>query len=188
MIAFYPETGTAEEWNAAYYRLEDYFRAHRVTNKVHQSQLILDLLQRAAARHALAPTEASPTRLALEEAYAEMDRWFQPLVSNPELPPHRASIMGRVSMQILDAPSRWPYAFLAPEREIPADFRMALKMSSVQSGPDLAVSRMVPRPLDVGPASESMEESWERLGHFSLALLVGLISLFAVAGFLYLSK
>ena len=34
MKTFFPQTGTDEEWNAAYYRLEDYLRALRVVNKV----------------------------------------------------------------------------------------------------------------------------------------------------------
>ena len=86
MNLFYPDTGTPEEWNAAYYRLEDYFRAHLVTNKIHQSQTILRLLRRAAVRHALEP-DKSPTKLALEETYAEIDRWFQQLSPDSEMPP-----------------------------------------------------------------------------------------------------
>ena len=40
-----------EPWNAAYVRVEDYLRAHRIHNRLHQSRLILQILERAARRH-----------------------------------------------------------------------------------------------------------------------------------------
>jgi hypothetical protein len=187
MKLYYPQTGTAEEWNAAYYRLEDYFRAHRVTNKVHQSQIILRLLQRAAARHAQSPQEP-PIKLALEEAYAEMDHWFARLISDPQVPPQRASAMGRVSMHLLDAPEKWPNLFLTPDGLIPDDFLAAMRDSSVRSGPDLSVSSMVPRPLDASPVSELLDETWERLSRLSVALLVGIVSLFIGAAVFYFAR
>jgi hypothetical protein len=185
MNAFDPPTGTVEEWNAAYYRLEDYLRAHHVTYKVHQSQIILRVLQRAAAQHALHPDQA-PTKLALEEAYAVMDQWFGRLL--PDEPESRASIIGRVSMSIIDATDRWPNVFLASEREIPTAFRTALSDVTLQSGPDLRVSSMVPRPLDSSPVAELIEESWERLGRMSLALLIGILGLFAAGAFFYFTR
>jgi len=39
-MAFRPKTGTMESWNAAYVRVEDYLRAHRIHNRLHQSRLI----------------------------------------------------------------------------------------------------------------------------------------------------
>jgi hypothetical protein len=182
MNAFYPQTGTVEEWNAAYYRLEDYLRAHDVSYKVHQSQIILRLLQRAAARHALQPQEA-PTKLALEEAYLVIDQWFGRLL--PDQPESRASIVGRVGWSMLDASERWPTIFLANDHEIPPEFRTALSEVTVQSGPDLRVSSMVPRPLDTSPVAELMDEHRERLGRMSLALLIGIMGLFAGAAFFY---
>ena len=43
-----PKTGTMEAWNAAYVRVEDYLRAHRIHNRLHQSRLIQKILERAA--------------------------------------------------------------------------------------------------------------------------------------------
>ena len=76
MNTFFPMTGSETDWNSAYYRLEDYFRAMRMVNKVHQSQIILHILERAAARHAKDPNQ-NPTALAMEEARALMDQWFE---------------------------------------------------------------------------------------------------------------
>jgi hypothetical protein len=40
MNTLFPLTGSETEWNAAYYRLEDYSRSLRFVNKVHQSQIL----------------------------------------------------------------------------------------------------------------------------------------------------
>src|SRR5579871_3203026 len=154
MNGFYPKTGSIEEWNAAYYRLEDYLRAHRLTYKLRQSQIILEVLQKAAVRHELDQSK-TPTQLALEEAYALIDQWFARLF--PEEPEARASMVGRVALYILDATERWPRVFLASDHDLSPAFREALSEITVQSGPDLRVSSMVPRALDASPASEPVQ-------------------------------
>ena len=58
--AFRPTTGSLEDWNQAFVRVEDYLRAHRIHNRLHASRLILKILSRAATRHA-----ASRARLRL---------------------------------------------------------------------------------------------------------------------------
>ena len=67
LSTFQPKSGTPEAWNAAYVRVEDYLRAHRIHNRLHQSRLILRILERAARRHAKNP-DLDPTTLAAEEA------------------------------------------------------------------------------------------------------------------------
>jgi hypothetical protein len=183
MTTFHPGTGTHEEWNAAYYRLEDYLRAHQVTNKLHQSQIILRLLRRAATRHEQNPNR-TPAQLALEEAHAVIDGWFQGLL--PDEPPARAPVIGRVSLYLTQAAARWPNVFLADHDVIPAEFKSALGQTIVQSGPDLRLTSMVPRPLDATDVATAEDEPWERLGRVSAAVLVGIIVLLAGAAFVYL--
>src|SRR4051812_30652917 len=72
---FRPRSGTMEEWNAAYVRVEDYLRAHRIHNRLHQSRLIEQVLEHAARRHEANPS-LSPTALAAAEVEAQMDLWF----------------------------------------------------------------------------------------------------------------
>jgi hypothetical protein len=50
-IDFSPSTGTQEEWNEAYARLADYFRAMRIHSRLHRTYLILETLRRAAKTH-----------------------------------------------------------------------------------------------------------------------------------------
>jgi hypothetical protein len=178
-----PQTGTVDEWNAAYYRLEDYLRAHQVTNKVHQSQIILKLLQHAAAKHALVQ-DKSPTQLAMEEAYALMDGWFERLL--PDEPPPRAPMVGRVGLSLIDATTRWPNVFLADDLEIPPELTAVLRQVMVQSGPDLRVSSMVPRPPDAESEEPLQPEPWDNVGRLSVAVLVGSMVLLLAGTLLYL--
>jgi len=141
MTTFFPNTGSETEWNAAYYRLEDYLRALHVVNKLHQSQIILRLLQAAAVRHA-ADSGQSPTTIALHEAQAAIDQWCERVLRQQE----RGWVNGRISLLITDAAEKWPALFLA--NEIPSDFERVMQESQVQAGPDLQVSSMVPRPID----------------------------------------
>jgi hypothetical protein len=181
---FQPQTGSPEEWDAAYYRLEDYLRAHSVFNRIHQSQIILRILERAAVRHAQ-DTAQDPTRLALEEVYSEIEAWFRCLLPDEGISPERLAIMGRVSLHITDATERWPHAFLA-EGKLAPDFVQALRATSLKSGPDLNISSMVPRPLDIPPVTELLEETWQRLGRVSFAILIGMGALFLGGIFFYL--
>jgi hypothetical protein len=156
MKLFFPTTGSEAEWNAAYYRLEDYFRALRLVNKVHQSQVILRLLESAAVRHAQDPSQ-NPTALAMDEARAMMDRWFAEVFGQRE----RLNVVGLISLLAVDVPERWPLAF--PCGEIPAELRRDLRESDVRAGPDLLMSSMTPRAIDVGALLEPirLSNAWE---------------------------
>lgn len=165
MNTFFPTTGSEADWNAAYYRLEDYFRSLRVVNKVHQSQVILRILEKAAARHA-ADTTQNPTTVAMEEARAAMNQWFESILGHRE----RIGVEGLISLAAVDAAARWPVGFLTDE--IPADFRREMMESDVRAGPDLQVSNMVPRPIDVSPLLDpiNIAEALEKF-RWSVALL-----------------
>ena len=149
-----------EAWNAAYVRVEDYLRAHRIHNRLHQSRLIQKILGRAARRHADNPA-LDPTTLAAEETEVMMDSWFGEVLGERGLPHDRIAIDGRVALLLSDGPEKWPYAFL-DEENIPPEFVQAVQASSIQAGPDLAVSSMVPRPIDLGLITEAAGETLER--------------------------
>ena len=58
--SFQPKTGTMEAWNAAYVRVEDYLRAHRIHNRLHSSRLVLRLLAGVEACLELVDREQRP--------------------------------------------------------------------------------------------------------------------------------
>ena len=159
---FRPKTGTLDQWNAAYVRVEDYLRAHRVHNRLHQSRLIQRVLVSAARLHEQKPS-LDPATLAIEETDRLMDGWFgEVLGSKPDLPHDRIATEGRVALLLADGLQRWPYVFLEKD-EVPAEFLQAVKQGSIKAGPDLAVSSMVPREIDLGTITEAAGETLERI-------------------------
>ncbi|MDE3084130.1 MAG: hypothetical protein KGJ37_02780 [Verrucomicrobiota bacterium] len=177
---FRPKTGSMEAWNAAYMRVEDYLRAHRVHNRLHQSRLIQKILERAAARHAEHPA-LSPTTLAAEETEAMMTNWFVEVLGARDRPQDRIAIEGRLALLLCDGSQKWPYAFL-DEEHIPDEFAHDMQASSIKAGPDLAVSSMVPRPIELGPISEVAGGTLERFERWPVmrALLLWLFFLAAL--------
>lgn len=185
---FRPQTGSMESWNAAYVRVEDYLRAHRIHNRLHQSRLIQDILERAALRHAAQPT-LDPTTLAAEETEAWMDSWFGKVLRKESAPHERIAIEGRVALLLSDGSQKWPYAFL-DEQTIPAEFAAALRASSIQAGPDMVVSSMVPRPIDLGPITAAAGETLERFEKWPIlrTLLLWLVFVAVLAGLFYATR
>jgi hypothetical protein len=176
--AFRPSTGSMEAWNAAYVRVEDYLRAHRIHNRLHASRLILKVLERAARRHAADP-KVDPTLLAAEEIEREMDEWFAHVLDERGQPHDRIAIDGRVALLLSDGLQKWPYAFLEEEQNVSPEFIGAMRASALTAGPDMAVSSMVPRPIDLGPIPEAAGETLERFEQLPLLRTLFLWLLFA---------
>ena len=188
LSTFQPKTGTLEAWNAAYVRVEDYLRAHRIHNRLHQSRLILRILERAARRHEKEPG-LDPTTLAAEEAERLMEAWFGEVLGDQNVPHDRVVVAGRVALLLTDGPEKCPYAFL-DEENVPPEFARAMQQSSIEAGPDMAVSSMVPRPIDLGPITEVAGETMERFEQWPLlrALVLWLAFAAALAGIFFATR
>ena len=188
LTSFRPRTGTMEAWNAAYVRVEDYLRAHRIHNRLHQSRLIHNVLERAARRHAQNPA-LDPTTLAAEECEMLMSAWYKDVLGSKELTDDRVSVTGRVALLLSEGPQKWPYAFLQREK-VPEDFSQAMRASSMEAGPDMAVSNMVPRPIDLGTISEVAGETLEQIERSPVlgTLLLWVVFLAALAGIFYMTR
>lgn len=177
--AFRPRTGSMDEWNAAYVRVEDYLRAHRIHNRLHQSRLIQQILEGAARRHEANPA-LSPTVLAAEEIETTMDQWFAEMLDRRGQPHDRIAIDGRLALLLCDGPQQWPYAFL-DEQPMPTEFAQAMRAGAIAAGPDMAVSSMVPRPIDLGPIPEAAGETIEQIEKWPVVQTLLLWLLFAGA-------
>src|SRR5271170_4064198 len=139
-----------EEWNAAYVKVENYFHALRIRNKPLLGQLVLRVLERAQKR---APTE--PDRSATELAVEEMERlvtdWFaQVLQTSPINSDQMLSTRGRLALLLADMPGKWQDQFLRPG-PWPEEFVAGMRETFLLAGPDFQLSKMTPRPLDLGP-------------------------------------
>ena len=177
LSGFQPRTGTLDQWNAAYVRVEDYLRAHRIHNRLHPSRVIERVLECAARRHEANPA-LDPVALAAEETDRIMLDWFASQLNVSGLPHERLASQARVAMLLSDLPTRRPYAFLDPEGT-PGEARVAMEKSALQAGPDLSVSNMVPREIDLGVLPEAAGDTLETLERWPFIRLLLLWSLFA---------
>jgi hypothetical protein len=139
-----------DEWNAAYAKIENYFYALRIRNKTLLGQMVLRVLDRAMTR---APNEPdhSTTQLAIEEMDRLVHEWFAEVL---QIPPERRdrtlSTKGRLALLLADMPGRWQDQFLRPG-PWPDEFVSAMRESYLRAGPDFQISKMTPRPFDLGP-------------------------------------
>lgn len=174
--AFRPRTGTADQWNAAFIRVEDYLRAHRVHNRLQQITILEKVIARAARRHEQ-DTTLDPTTLAAEEVDRMMDEWFGEVLGEKNLPHERIAVEGRVALLLSDGVERWPYAFL-DEQQVPADFSHEMKRRSIQAGPDMTVTSMVPREIELGTLTEVAGQTFEQIEKWPILRVILLWAVF----------
>src|SRR5882757_4807248 len=139
-----------EEWNAAYVKVESYFHALRIRNKPLLGQLVLRVLERAQRR---APDEpgVATTLLAAEEMDRIVTEWFSEVLQSPLTRADQTlSTRGRLALLLADMPGRWQDQFLRPG-PWPEEFTSAMRETYLRAGPDFQLSKMIPRPLDLGP-------------------------------------
>jgi len=161
-----PASGTEEAWNIAYGRVEDYIRAHRIDNRLHQLQLLQLVMKEAAARHAANP-KLEPVVVAAEVIEEKMDEWFSFILNTPKQPHERIAVDGRVALLLCDGPTKWPYAFLQT-KDLPQEFVSSMRERSLEAGPDLSLSSMVPRPIDLGIITEAAGDTLERVSKWPI--------------------
>ena len=169
-----------DEWNAAYVKVENYFHALRIRNKPLLGQLVLRVLERAQRR---APAE--PDRAATELAAEEMDKivtdWFSEVLQvSPIGSEHTLSTRGRLALLLADMPGKWQDQFLRPG-PWPEEFVESMRESFFRAGPDFQLSKMAPRPLDLGPITTLT--NFGKLPYVRMVLAWGFFALLLVAIF-----
>jgi hypothetical protein len=154
-----------EEWNAAYSKVESYFHALRVRNKVLLGQLVALVLERAMQRSAN-ETQRSATELAVEEMDRLVNEWFAQVLQAPPAGAEMLSTRGRLALLLADMPGKWQDQFLRPG-PWPAEFAVKMRETYLRAGPDFQLAKMTPRPLDLGPITTLTQMS--RLPYFRMA-------------------
>jgi hypothetical protein len=163
-----------EEWNAAYAKVENYFHALRIRNKALLGQLVLRVLERAQ-RRAPAELNSSATQLAAEEMEHIVTEWFSEVLQSPPTKADQTlSTRGRLALLLADMPGRWQEQFLRPG-PWPEEFTSAMREAFLRAGPDFQLSKMTPRPLDLGPIT-----TLTNLGRFPYFRMALVWTLFAV--------
>jgi hypothetical protein len=139
-----------EDWNAAYTRVESYFGALGIRNRVLRGKLVIQVLNRARRRAALNPAQTA-TELASEEMDHVVTEWFgQVLNESPAGAGNRLSTRGRLALLLADMPGQWQEQFLRPG-PWPEQFAGRMREVYFRAGPDFQLSKMAPRPIDFGP-------------------------------------
>ncbi|WP_265593303.1 hypothetical protein [Verrucomicrobium sp. BvORR034] len=177
-IHFAPKTGSEEEWNEAYARLADYFRSFRLHNRIRRTQLILETLRRAADAHEADP-KRTPTAHAIEQARLMLREWLGQIYEGMELTESQIEGSGRLGFHLCDGPTRWPHFFIDRDN-LPPDMAEAMRSAIRASGPRLQVSKMTPRPIDLGLFGDEEEDETDRrpfafVRYFVLLLFVAAV-------------
>jgi len=139
-----------DEWNAAYAKVESYFHALRIRNKVLLGRLVIHVLKRAMRRAPQEP-QLSATELAAEEMDLVVTEWFGQVLQEATMGAnHMLSTRGRLALLLADMPGKWQEQFLHPP-PWPEEFIKAMREAYLRAGPDFQLAKMAPRPLDLGP-------------------------------------
>ncbi|MBC8011397.1 MAG: hypothetical protein H7067_15040, partial [Burkholderiales bacterium] len=87
--------------------------------------------------------------------------WFARVLGDAADPDdERLGTRGRIALVLADVPARWPQYFLA-EAPPPQELIDAMRAAYIEAGPELELTRMVPRPLDFGPIANVADEAWK---------------------------
>ena len=136
--------------------------------------------QRAAHRAPIEP-ERSATQLAAEEMDRIVIEWFAEVLQEPPTNADQTlSTRGRLALLLADMPGRWQEQFLRPG-PWPTDFVEAMRESFFRAGPDFQLSKMTPRPLDLGPITTLT--NFGKLPYVRMALAWSAFALLLVAVF-----
>ncbi len=171
-----------EEWNDAYAKVESYFNALRIRNRPLLGQLCLRVLERAQKR-APAETGRTATQLVAEEMDHIVTEWFAEVL---QVPPTNADQMlstrGRLALLLADMPGKWQDQFLRPG-PWPEEFTEAMRETFLRAGPDFQLSKMTPRPLDLGPLTSL--GNLGRMPYFRMIFAWSLFALLLIGIFLF---
>ena len=170
-------------WDEAFLRVESYLRAHQIESRLVLNRLAVEII-RAARAGADTPEGRTldPVALAMREAERRTAAWFARVLGDAADPDdERLGTRGRIALVMADVPARWPQHFLAATPP-PPELVEAMRAAYLEAGPELELTRMVPRPLDFGPIANVADEAWKTFARwpilravFGWALFIGLL-------------
>lgn len=175
------------DWGEAYERVERYFCALQIQDRLLLSQLVAKILSRAAERVEINGT--SPSVLAMEEAKKVVRTWFAEVLDAAGVPHQEIGAQGRLALFLSDMPKRWQGEFLHPG-PWPDEFLQSLKSTYLRTGPEFSEARMIPRKIDLGPVSAVADETWRVIDRWPIvgALFVWTIYIGVIGLVVYLLR
>jgi hypothetical protein len=161
-----------QAWDEAFSRVESYLRAHQIESRLVLNRLAFEII--SAARSAALRPGASANQnqdavaLAMREAERRTMAWFRDVLGDAVDPDdERLGTRGRIALVLADVPARWPAHFLAATPP-PAELIEAMRAAYIEAGPEMELTRMVPRPMDFGPIANVADEAWKTFARWPL--------------------
>jgi len=147
----------ASEWDEAYSRVESYFRAHQIHNRILINRLVNDVIDRAT--RVFGKEGGDPVIIAMGLADETMAAWFNRVLDQEAGSHRRLSVQGRLALLMADVPNRWPEHLLA-DGPLPREMMESMKNCYLEAGPGFLFSNMAPRPMDLGPIASVAGDTW----------------------------
>lgn len=179
-----PPAGT--DWDEAFLRVESYLRAHQIESRLVLNRLAREIISAAFIQYRTLqkPQDTDPVAMAMQLAERRMEAWFARVLGDAADPnDERLGTRGRIALVMADVPARWPQYFLS-EAEPPEELVSAMRTAYLEAGPELDLSRMVPRPFDFGPIANAADEAWRTFARWPVlrVLLAWLVFVLLLAG------
>ena len=154
-------------WDEAFSRVESYLRAHQIESRIVLNRLAFDIVSTARAK-ADSDGQADAVSLAMGEAERRATAWFREVLGDAVDPDdERLGTRGRIALVLADVPARWPRQFLG-DAPPSAELVEAMRAAYIEAGPEMEISRMVPRPMDFGPIANVADEAWKTFARWPL--------------------
>ena len=155
-----------EAWNEAYRRVEAYFSALRVENKLLLSSLVFKILGRANERLVNGEPDRPPVELAAEETDRFLVDWFRRVLNEPgaETGSDRLSARGRMALLEVEREVPWRQ-FLVSGEPMPDDFVEKMRRAYLHADPEFRFVEMRPRPIDLG-LMQVASDTFEKMGRW----------------------
>lgn len=160
-----PRSETFIDWGEAYERVENYFCSLRIQDRLLLSQLVAQILSKAAEQ--VNVSSKSPSVLAMEEAERVVSSWFAEVLDAAGVEHGEIGAQGRLALFLADMPKSWQNEFLHPG-PWPEAFLLAMKSTFLRTGPEFRKARMTPREIDLGPVSAVADETWRAIDRWPI--------------------
>lgn len=152
-------------WDEAFVRVESYLRALQIESRMQINRLVGEIIGMARERARREP-DVDPVTLSMHVADERLERWFVRVLGPTarHAARDRVGIRGRLALVMANVPARWPQHFMNdPDSDtpLPPELVAAMRASYLEAGPELKLTTMTPRQIDLGPIASAADETWK---------------------------
>ncbi len=141
-----PTFGKIEDWNEAFQEIDSYLKAHQLLSALHRAKIALAILQKIALEGDV--PDATICSRAMREFMKQRTLWVSKIAGLSEENVFTDAHC-RVLLYLADIPQNWQHSFMVSTQP-PAQLIEAIKLSELKASPQLELSNMVARPIDLG--------------------------------------